>query len=110
MFLLFSPCLKFSQPPPVSDCPFLVATTKQFFLTIFRLAWEEDSNVSFGDEEVSRCKYLEIYKHRGVTRGGWWCIGGGVYSYIRVLPDDFLLKSVVFKSFQRKLFGQNTNI
>ena len=23
--------------------------------------------------------------------------GGGVYSYIRVMPDEFLLKSVVFK-------------
>jgi hypothetical protein len=30
------------------------------FLNHIRLAWEEDSNVSFGDEEVSRCKYLDL--------------------------------------------------
>ncbi len=33
--------------------------------------------------------------------------GGGVYSYIRVLPDGFLLK---LSSFQKKSAGQNTNI
>ena len=33
--------------------------------------------------------------------------GGGVYSYIRVLPDGFLLK---LSSFQKKSVGQNTNI
>ena len=33
--------------------------------------------------------------------------GGGVYSYIRVLPDWLLLKSI---SFQKKLVGQNQNI
>ena len=30
---------------------------------------------------------------RALMGGG----GGGVYSYIRVMPDGFLLKSVVFK-------------
>ena len=30
---------------------------------------------------------------RALIGGG----GGGVYSYIRVMPDEFLLKSVVFK-------------
>ena len=29
--------------------------------------------------------------------------GGGVYSYIRVMPDEFLLKSVVFKLISRKI-------
>ncbi len=29
--------------------------------------------------------------------------GGGVYSYIRVLPDEFLLKSVVFKFISKEI-------
>ncbi len=29
--------------------------------------------------------------------------GGGEYSYIRVLPDEFLLKSVVFKFISREI-------
>ena len=33
--------------------------------------------------------------------------GGGVYSYIRVLPDYLLLKSILF---QKKLVEQNLNI
>ena len=42
---------------------------------------------------------------RGVTRalireGGG---GGGEYSYIRVLSDEFLLKSVVFKFFSKEV-------
>ncbi len=31
--------------------------------------------------------------------------GGGVYSYIRVLPDGFLLKSVVFKLISNEISG-----
>ena len=37
-------------------------------------------------------------------------IGGGVYSYIRVMPDGFLLKSVVFKLISKEISRQNTNI
>ena len=51
------------------------------------------------------------YGGSGVTRA---LIGGGgggecifIYSYIRVLPDGFLLK---LSSFQKKSVGQNTNI
>ncbi len=40
---------------------------------------------------------------RALIGGG----GGGAYSYIRVLPDGFLLK---LSSFQKKSVGQNTNI
>ena len=29
--------------------------------------------------------------------------GGGEYSYIRVLPDEFLLKSVVFKFISKEI-------
>ena len=29
--------------------------------------------------------------------------GGGVYSYIRVMPDEFLLKSVVFKLISKEI-------
>ncbi len=29
--------------------------------------------------------------------------GGGVYSYIRVMPDGFLLKSVVFKLISKEI-------
>ncbi len=36
--------------------------------------------------------------------------GVGEYSYIRVLPDEFLLKSVVFKFISKELVGQYTNI
>ncbi len=36
----------------------------------------------------------EVYALRAVARA---LIEGGGYSYIRVLPDKFLLKSVVFK-------------
>ena len=36
--------------------------------------------------------------------------GGGEYSDICVLPDKFLLKSVVFKFISKKYIGQNTNI
>ena len=47
---------------------------------------------------------------RGETRaliGG----GGGEYSYLLVLPDEFLLKSAVIKVyFKKKFVGQNTNI
>ncbi len=51
-------------------------------------------------------KRIELsFPFRGVTRA---LIGGeGVYSYIRVLPDGFLLK---LSSFQKKSVGQNTNI
>ena len=38
---------------------------------------------------------------RGVTRALIW--GGGVYLYIRVLPDEFLLKSVVFKFISKEI-------
>ena len=31
--------------------------------------------------------------------------GGGVYSYIRVMPDGFLLKSVVFKLISKEISG-----
>ncbi len=39
---------------------------------------------------------------RGATRALIWG-GGGVYSYIRVLPDEFLLKSVVFKFISKEI-------
>ena len=48
-----------------------------------------------------------LYINRAVARtliGGG---GGGVYSYIRVLPNWLLLKSTLF---QKKLVGQNLNI
>ncbi len=54
------------------------------------------SNVSYKSFNPCNCS--------GVTRA---LIGGGVYSYIRVLPDGFLLK---LSSFQKKSVGQNTNI
>ena len=38
--------------------------------------------------------------HRAVPRA---LIGGGVYSYIRVMPDGFLLKSVVFKLISKEI-------
>ena len=55
---------------------------------------------------------LHIFGLLHLTRG---LIGNGVggeYSYICVLPEEFLLKSVVFNlsSFQKKLVKQNTNI
>ncbi len=37
----------------------------------------------------------------GALTGG----GGGVYSYIRVMPDGFLLKSVVFKLISKEISG-----
>ncbi len=42
---------------------------------------------------------LDIYLYviRAVARALIWGGGGFVYSYIRVMPDEFLLKSVVFK-------------
>ncbi len=45
-------------------------------------------------------------KNSGVTRaliGGGEGRGGGVYSYILVLPDEFLLKSVVFKFISKEI-------
>ncbi len=36
---------------------------------------------------------------RALIGGG----GGGVYSYIRVMPDEFLLKSVVFKLISKEI-------
>ena len=41
-----------------------------------------------------------ISKGRGVTRA---LIGGGVYSYIRVLPDEFLLNFFVFKFISKEI-------
>ncbi len=35
--------------------------------------------------------------------GGWG--GGGVYSYIRVMPDEFLLKSIVLKLVSKEISG-----
>ncbi len=40
---------------------------------------------------------------RGVTRALIGGGGGGVYSYIRVLPDECLLKSVVFKLISKEI-------
>ena len=37
---------------------------------------------------------------RGVTRA---LIGGGVYSYIRLLPDEFLLNFFVFKFISKEI-------
>ena len=31
-----------------------------------------------------------------------WVRGGGVYSYIHVLPDGFLLKAIVFTVYEHK--------
>ena len=39
---------------------------------------------------------------RAETRALIWG-GGGEYSYIRVLPDEFLLKSVVFKYISKEI-------
>ena len=39
---------------------------------------------------------------RGVTRALIWGMGGE-YSYIRVLPNEFLLKSVVFKFISKEI-------
>ncbi len=36
---------------------------------------------------------------RALILGG----GGGVYSYIRVMPDEFFLKSVVFKLISKEI-------
>ncbi len=64
-------------------------------------------------------KEVQVYKERLVEQWGRYSRvfdsgvtraligGGGVYSYIRVLPDGFLLK---LSSFQKKSVGQNTNI
>ncbi len=56
----------------------------------------------------SHCSQLSTILFSIVTPG---CVGGGggggVYSYIRVLPDGFILK---LSSFQKKSVGQNTNI
>ena len=49
---------------------------------------------------------LVISRHspRGVTRALIWGGGGrGVYSYIRVLPDGFLLKSIVFNFISKEI-------
>ena len=46
--------------------------------------------------------FFVSYGARAVARaliGG----GGGVYSYIRVMPDGFLLKSVVFKLISKEI-------
>ena len=46
------------------------------------------------DHESITCDYVVL---RAVARPiiwGWG--GGGIYSYIRVLPDGFLLKAIVF--------------
>ena len=49
---------------------------------------------------LSGCTIL----HRAVTKA---LIGGSVYSYIRVLPDEFLLKSVVITvDFKRNSSGR----
>ncbi len=41
--------------------------------------------------------YLACHITRAVARALIGGGGGGVYSYIRVMPDEFLLKSVVFR-------------
>ncbi len=64
-----------------------------------------------------RILLLSLYERRAETRaligGCGGCVGGtwGEYSYIRVLPNEFLLKSVIFiNSFPKELVGQNTNM
>ena len=49
-------------------------------------------------EQFDRCLQLV---NRAVARA--LIGGGGVYSYIRVLPDEFLLKSVVFKFISKEI-------
>jgi hypothetical protein len=49
-----------------------------------------------------RCKHFKVFRAvaRPIIGGGGGgdsgVGGGGVYSYIRVLPDGFLLKAIVF--------------
>ncbi len=45
-------------------------------------------------------EYRILSISRAVARA---LIGGGVYSYIRVMPDGFLLKSVVFKLISKEI-------
>ena len=52
-----------------------------------------------------------LAKARAVTKALMGGGGGGAYSYIRVLPDEFLLKSTVIATDFKKIFvGQNANI
>ena len=59
------------------------------------------------NEECS--SFLNIYLYssfRAVTKALIWG-GGGTYSYIRVLPDEFLLKStVMITDFKRNSSGR----
>ena len=59
--------------------------------------------------EIARCVILEVYTIMGVGRAVTRALigGGGEYSYIRVLPDEFLLKSVVIRvDFKRDSSGR----
>ena len=49
---------------------------------------------------------IVLLRIRAVARaliGGGGGGGGSVYSYIRVMPDEFLLKSVVFKLISKEI-------
>ncbi len=48
--------------------------------------------------EIYGCTHIRAVA-RTLIGGG----GGGVYSYIRVMPDGFLLKSVVFKLISKEI-------
>ena len=49
-------------------------------------------------QNIIRCTRIRAVA-RALIGGG----GGGVYSYIRVMPDGFLLKSVVFKLISKEI-------
>ena len=55
---------------------------------------------------IIELKCFPKYTGRGIARaliGEWRGGGGGENSYIRVLPDEFILKSVDFKFISREI-------
>ena len=70
---------------------------KMHVFQFFRDIWNDPPHIN-----VEKCHFCVAC--RGETRA---LIGGGEYSYLRVLPDEFLLKSVVIKvNFKRNSSGR----
>ena len=93
-------------------CMFLIFTTF-FYVTEFLEVWKFSQNgLKLCNNQSSLKKklgldystYLSAVAGRAETKA---LIGGGAYSYIRVLPDEFLLKSTVMTTdFKRNSSGR----
>ena len=55
------------------------------------------------ENKLHHSELLFLIAARGETRALIGGGGGGEYSYIRVLPNEFLLKSVVFKFISKEI-------